>query len=296
MEKGKGITLIVGTDGLIGNALMKRFRQAGRPVLGTTRRPESVNRSLVYLDLAEDMAGWRPPQPIDLAVICAGVTRLSDCESDPASTARINVHQVSRLAKALVEQGSFVVYPSSNLVFDGSTPHPSPEDQTSPVTEYGRQKAEVEVQLARWGESTAIVRLTKVLGPANPLFEGWVEALKAGEAIHPFSDMHMAPIPLPCAVSVLSLVGEMKLHGVLQVSGDQDVSYAEAARIGAALLKLDPSLVQSIPASASRSDGEPVPCHTALNTDRLQCALGIEPPNVWQTLEAAFLRPETLGA
>jgi dTDP-4-dehydrorhamnose reductase len=194
--------------------------------------------------------------------------------------------------KNLVAGGAFVIYLSTNQVFDGSVPHRLPDDPLSPVTEYGRQKAEAERQIRQHGDSVAVVRFTKILEPSPLLFSAWVESLKNGESIQPFSDMVLSPIPLSCAVSVLRLVADQRLPGILQVSGESDVSYAEAARLAVKLVKADPSLVKPIKASESARFIEPLPKHTTLNTDRLKSTLGIIPPGVRWTIERAFIQSE----
>ena len=253
-----------------------------------------VDESHIYLDLAKDVWQWRCSRPVDVAVVCAGKTKLDACESDPDGTARVNVHGAAMLVADLVERGAFVIYLSTNLVFDGSIPHRLPHDPFSPVTEYGRQKAEVESLISQWGDSVAIVRLTKVLGPTVPLFSGWSEALRRGETIHPFSDMCMAPVPLSCVLSVLQLVGEGRLSGVVQVSGERDISYSEAAQLGATLLKVDPGLVKAIEAHESGLHTGPIPAHTTLNVDRLKFTLGVEPPDVDWTVGKAFTEAQAL--
>ena len=289
MEKTDPVTLIVGSDSLIGGALMAHLQRAGERVVGTTRRREGVDESHLYLDLSEDVKGWQCPWPIAVAVVCAGVTKIEACRRDPVATARVNVQGVSALVKNLVARGAFVIYLSSNQVFDGSVPYRLPDNPVSPVTEYGRQKAEAERRISPWGDSVAIVRFTKILGPKSPLFFAWAESLKNGESIQPFSDMFMAPMPLACAVSVLRLVADRRLPGILQVSGEGDVSYAEAAHLGARLLNADPSLVQPVEASKSGRFIELLPTHTTLNTARLKSTLGIVPPDVRWTIEMAFM-------
>ena len=274
---------------------MAHLQRAGERVVGTTKRPEAVDESHLYLDLSEDMEGWQCPWPIAVAVVCAGVTKLGTCRRDPAATAQVNVQGVSALVKNLVARDAFVIYLSSNQVFDGSVPHRLPDDPISPVTEYGRQKAEAERRISQWGDSVAIVRFTKVLGPTVPRFSAWLEALRNGETIQAFSDMYIAPVPLSCAVSVLRLVGDRRLSGILQVSGGSDISYAEAAHLGARMLGVNPSLVQPVEASRSGRYTEPVPANTTLNIDRLRSALGIVPPDVKWTVETAFVKPQALG-
>src|SRR5690606_26325829 len=117
-----------------------------------------------HLDLADDPPRWRLPEDVAVAFLCAAVTALRSCEADPAGTARANVEHTARLASMLVGRGAFVVFLSSNLVFDGSEPRRRADAPTCPATEYGRQKAAAEGALLAMG-GVSIVRLTKVVGP-----------------------------------------------------------------------------------------------------------------------------------
>lgn len=271
---------------------MTHFRSSGMRVVGTTRRPGNVSESTLFLDLSDSVEEWSCPWPVTVAVVCASVTKLDECRRDPERSALVNVCNTSVLIRELVAKNAFVVFLSSSNVFDGSVPYRSPDDPLSPITEYGRQKAEVEQQIRSFGDSVSIVRMSKVLGPEFPLFAVWKQALRKGEAIPPFEDMTLAPIPLRCVISVLSLVCDLRLTGVLQVAGSRDVSYAEAALVGAKALGADPGLVQPVKASESNRFKEPWQKHTTLNVDRLRAKLGIEVPDVEWTIETAFTDPQ----
>jgi dTDP-4-dehydrorhamnose reductase len=280
---------------MVGSALLARLREAGLSAMGTTRRPEHVNEQCLHLDLAEDLQQWRPPQPVAAAVLCAAEARVQPCKNNPAQTARINVEGISQLAKNLQAQGAFVIFLSTNHVFDGSVPFRSPRDSCCPVTEYGRQKAETERRLRQSGAAGAIVRFTKILGPRTSLFATWAEALRRGQSIQPFSDMMMAPVPLSSAVSALLLIAGRRLPGIFQVSGERDVTYEAAARAGAGAMGADPRLVMPVKAAQAGFDSEPLPLHTTLDTETLKSALGMVPPSVQWTIEAAFLNPQLLS-
>ncbi len=280
---------------MVGSALLARLRQAGLCVLGTTRRPDRVNEECLHLDLAEDLQQWLPPQPVDVAVLCAAEARIQACKNNPAETARINVEGISQLAMNLQSRGAFVIFLSTNQVFDGSVPRRSPGDPCCPVTEYGRQKAEAERRFRQSGGAGAIVRFTKIQGPRNPLFTTWAESLRRGQRIQPFSDMTLAPVPLSCAVSALLLIAARRLPGIFHVSGERDVTYEEAARAGAGAMRADPRLVMPVKAAQNGIDSEPLPLHTTLDTDGLKSALGMVPPSVQWTIETAFLNPQLLG-
>ena len=85
------INLIVGTDGKIGGALLQRLKRSGKQVLGTTRRMEKVQKDNLYLNLAEDVSDWPVPDGVQAAVICAGVSSVGACASDPLGTAQVKV-------------------------------------------------------------------------------------------------------------------------------------------------------------------------------------------------------------
>jgi dTDP-4-dehydrorhamnose reductase len=295
MPEAQPCYLVVGADSMVGGALIARLRQTGARVLGTTRRGENVSDKCLPLDLADDVRAWRPPQPVDVAMLCAGETRIQACKNNPTASAKVNVEGVSQLAQNLHREGTFVIYLSTNQVFDGSVPFRSPQEPTCPVTEYGRQKAEAERRLTDGGAAVVIVRFTKILGPRTPLFLTWADALRRGQSIQPYSDMTMAPVPLSSAVTVLLLVAERRLTGIFQVSGDKDISYEAAARIGAMAVGADQRLVQPVKVTQTNPDSEPVPLHTTLDTNILKSTFGVVPPGVQWTVETAFAKPHLLA-
>ena len=294
--KRKNTPLVVGADGLIGQALADHLMRAGETVVETTRRLGTISEKSLFLDLVEDVSDWRPPCEVSVAYLCAAVTSLERCRREPLQSARVNVHHTVALAKTLVASGTFVIFPSTNLVYDGSIPFRKAEDAVCPVTEYGRQKVEAERQLLALGETVAtlsrglvsVVRFTKVLGPNMPLFKGWIQALQDGETIYPFSDMVMAPVPLSFAVDVLHRVGEARLPGIVQVSGEKDVTYEQVARHIAQCIGASPDLVQPMRSEEAGLQIESIPSHTTLDTTRLRVELGMEPPDVWATIDSVF--------
>ena len=292
-KHSRPVTLVVGANGFIGSALTDHLERAGERVVGTTNHASSTGTKLAYLDLLDAPSRWEIPTSAGIAAICAGVSKLGVCSEKPELSHRVNVDGVLRLAERLVEEGVFIVYLSTDKVFDGSIPHRAPDSPYSPVTEYGRQKSLAEQGLGRMGDAVAIVRLSKVLGPPLKLFPSWIRALRSGDSIHPFSDMTLAPVPLSCVLKVLELVGRHRLPGIFQVSGQEDITYAEAAVLGAKSLGLDVSLVEPIRASEAGLSF-PVSKYTTLNTERLKSTFGFSPPDAKWTIETAFTMPHLL--
>ena len=287
--------LVVGGESMVGAALVQRLTRSGIDVRGTTRRHDAITESNPFLDLSAVPDNWSPPQPVDVAILCAGVTRLKACKDNPEKSRQINVEGIVKVAEILRKQGSFIIYLSTNQVFDGTQPLITPSSSTSPVTEYGRQKAEAEQSLRKAGTVDAIVRLTKVMRPVNTLIEGWKKDLLSGNTITPFSDMTLAPVPLSSVLSVLTIIAQERRSGIFHVSGERDITYAEAARIGAEVLRVSPELVQPVLSSQTDPDSEPSPTNTSLNIDLLKATFGITPPEVRWTIETAFLNPQLLA-
>lgn len=281
--------LVVGADGLIGRALWERLAGRGEAPLGTTRRVGGEEGAGLRLDLSGDVTGWRPPPRVSVAFLCAAVTNLRACEEDPVGSARVNVAGTLDVARALADSGAFVVFLSTNLVFDGSAPFAGADEPVRPATEYGRQKAAVERAVLALGDSAAVVRFTKVLGPRDGLVRGWVSDLRRGAAIHPFRDKVMAPVPVGFAAEALVRVGAARLAGVTQVSADRDISYEDAARFVCRGLGLSEGLVRptDAPPGGARALN---PRHTTLDASRTADRLGLRAPAPWAALNEV-LRP-----
>lgn len=273
-EGDSRFVLIVGADGTLGIALAESLAADGIPVRETTRRGGN-GAGRIFLDLAAHPDSWSlPAQGMASAFLCAASASVEQCRIDPTGTRRVNVVATGELARRLTAQGAFVVFLSTNLVFDGTT-IALPSQPPSPVTEYGRQKADAEKQLLALGENIAIVRLGKVVGPHLPLLDGWMRDLRAGKPIHPFGDMRLAPITVDFAVNVLREVANRRATGVIHASSAGDITYSDAARLIALKLGADEKLVQ--PISARDANIEHLPLHTALEGNTME-RLGIAQP------------------
>jgi len=286
--KRKGVSLVIGADGLIGRALADYLLSAGESIVETTRRPDTTSKRRVFLDLTEDVSDWRPPCQVSVAYLCAAVSTVDHCRRDPIQSAIVNVRNTVALAKALVASGTFVIFPSTTLVYDGSVPFRKEDDPVCPVAVYGVQKAEAEKKLLAMGNSVAVVRLSKVLSPDMPLVKGWIEALRSNKPISAFSDKVMAPVSLSFVIDVLHRIAEARLPGIIHVSGRKDVTYEEVGRHIASLIGANPDLVRATTAREGGLSPEEAPLHTTLDTTRLREELGIEPPDVWSTIDTVF--------
>lgn len=212
--------LVIG-DGALGNAAAHQARKSGHEVSQTSRK----DKQLIQFDLKDEQKFINIPKT-DWAIIATGISGYKECEDNPESRL-INVERTVDLCRQLLEQGTKILFPSSTAVFDGKTAFVKPNTPTSPETEYGHQKAEVENFLLQYPDQAAIVRLTKLLDCDTTLITDWLKKLAAHEDITPFRDLTIAPVLFEDAALACCRIMENGGGGIFHCSGPQEISYLE---------------------------------------------------------------------
>ena len=278
--------LLVGGDSEIGRAAAAQLRPR-RHVLTTTRRIANLVQNRIALDLASDLSQWEPPPGITAACIFAAVARLADCAADPTASARVNVTGTLALAERLIARGIYVLFLSTNQVFDGTIPQVPADAPTAPVSEYGRQKARTEAALRALmdrGAPVAILRLAKVVSGETVLVRDWTAALAAGRPIRAFHDMTMAPVAASTVAAAVEALMSERATGLFQLTGPRDVSYADAGSFLAQRLHADPALVTRTSVADAGLPTGVAPPNTTLDSSALRQRYGIFVPDVWEVL------------
>ena len=123
---------ITGATGMLGQALCKAFaRHSVYPL--SSRQPDVASLH----DVRQKLSDLKP----DWILHTAALTRVDEAESNPFETYRVNALGTRNLAVVAAENGSRLVYYSTDYVFDGTQKRPYREwDPTNPLNEYGRSK------------------------------------------------------------------------------------------------------------------------------------------------------------
>lgn len=285
--------LIVGGDSLIGGHAARRLAGTGLTVHATTRRTDGALRSpdRPFVDLAAEEWAALDGARYRTAVLCAAVARLADCRRDPAGAAAVNVTGTVALARRLAEQGTRVLFLSTNQIFDGTTAPQRADALPNPVTEYGRQKAAAEAGILAL-PGAAVLRLTKIVHPGMALFDGWAADLRAGRPVSPFGDFRFAPVAVELVAETilrLSHLESAEMAGIWQLSAPADITYADAARHIAERLGCDPALVRPVFGSAADAlGGDLPPPFSALDGSRVRDRLGLTPPDAATAVAACL--------
>lgn len=286
--KQREISLIVGGDGQLGKSIKGYLLNVDEPFIETTRRKESISSTRLFLDLSKNIEYWKPPENVSVVYLCAAMTSIDGCAREPIKSELINVCNTLKIAKKCIDNNIFVIFPSTNLVFDGTKPFQRSDDLPTPKTEYGRQKVETEKILLKYDEKIAIVRFSKIISPSMILINNWIKSLRDNKQINPFSDMVMAPVPHVLATDILYRVASKKLHGIFQLSGLSDITYETIAYHIADRINVEHSLIKPITISDSKILIEHLPKHTTLDSSRVRDLFNITIPDSLSAIEGVF--------
>jgi len=274
--------LIVGMDGLVGSSLALEATRLGIPWNGTSRR----HGAPCQLDLAEPHAKWQiPTSSKSVAILCAAVTGMEACESDPQGTALINTTATIALADKLADQGASLVFISTSRVFPPWFENPSEITPPAPNTEYGRQKLAVENHLLAKYPTAKIIRPAKIISPHLPLFKNWLHLLTANQPIHPFQDLFLSPVAPNFVTRTILDIALGTASGIFHISASDAISYHQAGLHFASRRGLDCNLVDMSNAPHPNTPGSAI-----LSCTRTIEFTGFRPLSASENLDAALLQ------
>lgn len=273
--------VVLGADSFIGGHVLEAMVAAGYDCLGTTRRAAKVRGRLLHLDLMDE-GGWtgvleaRP----DVAIAFFAISKLDQCEHDPASHA-INADRVPALLEKLASTGCRVVFLSTNSVFGGKRELCEEDADVEPGMAYSRQKHEAELRMQQLAGSAsrAVVRITRTISAELPPFDGWLRDLRAGRPVEAFDDFIFAPMTPPHVASSLLRIALSGHDGIFHLSGT-DVSYFDLALEIASQMGAGPEAVVRTNSTARGVSLRFRPSYSALGMRRTEGLLGIRRQSV----------------
>jgi dTDP-4-dehydrorhamnose reductase len=138
--------------------------------------------------------------------------------------------------------------------------------------------------------NTAVLRLTKVMGPEMPLLKRWHEELTAGKVITAFHDTTIAPIAVTFAARMIHEIISRRTEGIFHASGDEDLPYTALAEELIRAMNLGPEMVEAREGRVPGHPSEDSPRYTTLDMSGEREVFGITAPSSRATMaEAADL-------
>ena len=282
--------LITGVSGVAGYNALPYFqaRYPGR-VIGIRQRDNwrLGGQGIVACDAEDFEALSRLFDEHHFAAVldCAGNCALRSCELDPEMAWRINVLGVENLLRVISGRNARLVHLSIDLVFSGggSGGHVE-EDQTDPVTVYGKTMVAAEDRICHADPLAAILRISLPMGVSFNGHAGaidWIQSrFKKSRPATLYFDEIRTPHYTDCLNELCAAVLASRLTGVFHAGGPRRLSLFQIAQIINRVGGYDPDLLMGCP----RIKAGPVPPragNVSLDSSKLATALGYEPLDPW---------------
>jgi dTDP-4-dehydrorhamnose reductase len=222
--------LIIGVDSQIGSFLARTLEYNNFNVFGSTRKKERVGSKTFFFDLANPKIDF-PLSQFDSVVICAGITDMKKCEHEAEECERINVKNTIRLIDSCAAKNCFIVFLSSNSVFDSYQPFYNVDAKPNPTSNYGRFKLAVELYIGmNLNFSASILRMTKVITDKPHFIERWKQEFIEGKEIVTFTNRFLSPVTVNTVADSILLLVEKQLPGLYHIGNNEEISYYDYAK------------------------------------------------------------------
>jgi dTDP-4-dehydrorhamnose reductase len=265
--------LVTGASGQLGTELLPRIA-----TLGVTIAPGHQELDLTSDNAVSQIVALRPTHVLH----AAAATDVERCEVEPAWGQLVNAEGTRRVAEACRDVGAWLLYVSTDYVFDGSKRSPYVEsDPPTPLNAYGRSKLageeHVRVLAPRW----VIVRTAWLYGHVGHNFVvAILRKLQAGELLKVVTDQVGSPT---YAADLAEGIAQLVAHGaegIFHLTNSGVCSWFEFAQTIAREVGADPARVHPI-TSAELNLRASRPSYSVL-ANAVWITLGLRPLRPWQ--------------
>ena len=284
--------LVTGGTGLLGKG-MGETAPSGCRIFSVHQRDYAVEDSRAdheVLDIRDKakVDALFEKRKFDAVVHAAGIASVDYVERHYAESLESNLVGTLNITSASRRAGCYLVYISTNAVFDGKKAPYAEDAPPNPVNKYGRLKVECERLVQETLEKWTIVRPILMYGWNHPVCRPnpatWIlEKLMRGEAVGLVDDVIENPLyNVQCGDALWALL-KKRPQGVFHFAGGETANRYEFGRKIAEVFGLDASLLTRVKSSAF-PDIAPRPPNTSFSTKRLARELGIEPMTLGEGL------------
>ncbi len=167
--------LITGASGLLGKALVQRFESIN-PIACAFSRASDSQKKVDLSDVDQIKALLEETKP-DIIIHAAAERRPEVCSQNMSHTRALNVVATRTLAEQAKKCGAWLLYISTDYVFDGESAPYHPYDQTNPLNAYGQSKLAGEIEIQKILSHYGILRVGILYGQTTNLEESAVTTL-----------------------------------------------------------------------------------------------------------------------
>src|SRR5579872_368479 len=158
--------LVTGSAGLVGRQVVDDLLQSYTHVYSCYHNSKPEAGIATPLDLTDKDSIIKTVESIkpDVIIHLAAMTNVNQCETEKEMALKINAKSTAILSEQAKKHGSFLVYVSTDYVFDGEDGMKKESDTTNPVGYYGKSKLEGEIAVRDLALNWCIARTSTPFG------------------------------------------------------------------------------------------------------------------------------------
>jgi len=284
---------ITGGSGLLGSRLAEIAADRGHEVFSgyCHHLPEVGVKAKFDLENRDEIKSKLIEIKPDVVFHTAALTDVDKCEIDQELAWKTNALGTELVAKSAAEVGAFVVYVSTDYVFDGERGMYKEDDMTDPINHYGLSKFHGERFCDCVARTCVVYGARPASGKVN--FALWlIERLRREESVRIVMDQYVTPTLNTNLAKMLIEAGEKRLEGTFHMAGATRVSrYGFACEIarsfGFDAKLVIPSKISDMAWKAKR------PADSSLDTSKVQEISEERPYDLRRSLRALREEIET---
>ena len=276
--------VVTGAGGLLGKKIVSVF-QGNHEVIGVyhSSKPETEPYLLLDLSKLENVKEIEKEKP-DVIIHAAALTDVDKCEENPDLAKLLNYEVTKEIAKI----PAYLVYISTDYIFDGEKGNYKEDDKPNPVNVYGLTKLMGE-EAVKQTEENLIVRTSTPYG-SNPAsgkdnFALWLlKKLKNNERVRIVNDQITSPTLNTSFALMLKEAVERKMEGVLHLADASQISRYDFSINLARVFNLDESLITPISMNEIKWKAKR-PRNSSLNVEKAMKLLRNKPLSINDALK-----------
>lgn len=254
--------LLTGATGLLGYNILNLLIEKNYQVIATYHEtppiafPDNVGWTQVSLEDENKIVEFIKETRPDVIIHVAAYTDVDGCEIYRERAYRINYLATRTIAQTAGRINAYLIYVSTDYVFDGSKGLYREDDIPNPVNYYGLTKLLGETAvLSVLPRSSLVIRTSGLYGYSPTGRKNFginaLERLIKGEQVYAFYDQYLSPTYVYFLAKLLIKIIEEGITGILNLAGERLSRYEFALRLSNAL-KVSEKLVKPISINDAR--------------------------------------------
>ena len=290
--------LLTGANGLLGQQLIGLLLKQTDALIvatgkGDNRTPYTNDARFSYysLDITDGVVAnaFYEEQAPNIIIHTAAMTNVDECEENKVACWNVNVTATRFLIDAAKKFRPYIIFLSTDFVFDGLNGPYTEDDMVGPVNYYGSSKVAGEKAIEESGLAGAIVRTCLVYGNSfggqrHTMISRVKDNLKENKKIQIVADQYRTPTFVEDLAQGIVLLAQKKLNGIFNISGKEFLTPYDMAIKIAENFNLDTSLIEKVNSSTFTQPALR-PFKTGFIIDKAESQLGYSPLSFAEALK-----------